>query len=228
MRVFAYMVTKNEADRYLFAAAATLAWQVDGLFVYDDQSTDRTLQILNELRIPYAVRRDEDPSFQEDESAFRHHAWDQMDALFAPRLGDWIVSLDADELLRCRGKHIKDVVESAQQHGYDALWLRVHEMWAEGQVRVDGFWGDIKALRMCAWKPEAEFVSKKMGGGSLPGDLQQIGWCPNADILHFGYYDPADREPKMVGYLTNPAHGHNPKHIRSIILPPTLADLSDL
>lgn len=227
MNVYAYMVTYNESDRYLRAAQNSLCDTVDGLFVYDDRSTDGTQELLSRMRVPHIVRPESAPSFQDDESAFRQDAWRRMEAEFSPRPGDWIFTLDADERLRTR-THLRVKAMEAKKNGFDGLWMRVHEMWAENQVRTDGFWGDIKALRFCEYKPDGYFTKKPMGGGSLPNYLTNEGWTSEADILHYGYFNPDERQPKMERYLTNPTHGHNPRHIRSIILPPTLADLSDL
>lgn len=221
--VYAYMVTKNEADRYLLAALHSLFDAVDGIFVYDDRSTDGTVDLLNELQVPYNVRSPLSVGFQEDESKFRQDAWYFMEREFHPVPGDWIFSLDADEQLRTR-THLREVATTE----CDGLWMKIHEMWAPDQVRVDGYWGGITGMRFCEYKPGGFFVKKRMGGGSVPDYVSNASWTSRADILHYGYFNPDERQPKMERYLTNRSNGHNPTHIRSIILPPTLAGLSDL
>src|SRR5690349_11741431 len=99
MHVWAYMVVKDEGDRFFREAIDSLRDQVDGLFVYDDQSTDDTVDILRELKVPHIVRASNAPSFLENESLFREQAWQRMESMFSPRLGDWIMTLDADEQL---------------------------------------------------------------------------------------------------------------------------------
>lgn len=229
MDMYGYMVTYNEGDRYLREAIESLKGQVAGLFVYDDQSTDNTVDILQELKLPHLVRPAGRPSFLEHEGVFRQDAWSRMTSMFSPKSGDWIITLDADEQLRSCCP-LRDVAATAQDQGENGTWMQVREMWAKDQMRVDGFWGGIKALRLCAFKPDGLFKTFRqngdpirMGGGSLPDYVDRPGKTTLADILHYGYYDPEGRPAKMKRYSAVP--GHNPRHIRSIMQPPMLAPL---
>ena len=221
MNIFSYIVTKNEAGRYLEDTLSSLREQVDGICVFDDRSDDNTVEILKNLRIPHMINSWGRP-FLDDESAFRERAWRFMEDLFEPLPGDWILTLDADEALREK-RSLQEVCVQAHVTGQDALWMHVHELWSPTEIRTDGYWGTIRALRLAAWKANGKFAPKKMGGGSLPDYIQNAGETSDLDILHYGYVRQEDREAKHARY--SGTSGHSSRHISSILQSPTLAQL---
>ncbi len=223
--LYAYMITKDEAGRYLEETISALQELTDCVTVYDDRSEDETTSILEKYHIPYIIRAPNAPSFMKDESQFRWRAWKFMAAICDPRPGDWILTLDADEILRTSGPLI-DLCAQAETFGLDALWLHVNELWSPSQIRTDGFWATIRALRLAAWKPNGDFRSTKMGGGSLPDYVKNAGETAKADILHYGYMRPEDRQAKYDRYSQKT--GHSLQHIKSILQPPTLAKVPPL
>ena len=60
MRIIASMVLKNEADRYLRAMLQHNHVWWDDLFVYDDQSTDNSVEIAMEYTDHVVIRVDRD------------------------------------------------------------------------------------------------------------------------------------------------------------------------
>lgn len=225
MKIYSYVVTKNEADRYLKDCLTSLKEQVDGVCVYDDQSDDDTVDVLRDLNIPHVIRSNIAPSFMEDESVFRQQAWNLMEALFSPKYGDWILTLDADEFLRINGS-LHGICDEATELTYDALWMHVHEMWGPDQIRIDGYWPTIEALRLVSYRPNGKFLPRKQGGGSIPSYPANVFRTNLADILHYGYFNPDDRMPKYQRY--SDTVGHSSQHINSIIEQPMLAQLPDL
>lgn len=250
MRIFSYMVTHNEASRYLRGTIdAVMAW-ADGLFVYDDRSTDETVGVvLDHGGVDFQVRPRREPSFMEDESAFRENAWRCMEEALKPEEGDWILTLDADEKLLYESRDdLLDACDLAEKTGYDSIRCRVHECWgvdggptndhfwdsmrtgvlySNMPVRMDGYWGHITAVRACQYKPGGSFKTAAMGGGSVPDYVQRI--CPDIvafEIAHLGYLRQADREKKYARYKDRP--GHNKTHIESILARPKLAKLGDV
>lgn len=224
MNVYSYVITKNEADRYLAETITSLRCQVDGVCVFDDQSSDRTTDVLRGLGIQYMISADR--TFGEGEAAFREDAWRYMERLFSPGLGDWILTLDADEALRLR-KPLKDIIRLAERDNHDSLVLPVREIWEEGKMRIDGFWGTVSACRMALWRPNGVFKPEQMGGGSLPSYVSNKGHTSDAEILHYGYMKPEDRIAKYNRYSASPGR-HNPRHIKSILAHPMLADLPNM
>jgi len=231
-RILLYMVTRNESDRYLESTLDNARSWADRIVVYDDQSTDATQDIVSGISgIDWFLRPDSVPSFLEDESAFREAAWRSLEIACEPVPGDWVVSLDADELLllpeteKGIDRTLRSVCEDAEKIHSNGIWCHVHEIWGrtpdnQPQIRVDGEWGKIKALRVVAWEPNGDFQSKKMGGGSVPSYVTQVTYTNQFEIAHLGYYSEKDRQLKYERYQGR--SGHGARHIQSIILPPKL------
>lgn len=225
MRIYSYLVTKNEAGRYLKRALTSILDWTDGLVVYDDQSTDDTLEVVSDIGgISTIVRPDDVPSFLENEGKFREAAWRAMEEVLEPQDGDWILTLDADEFLIANLADLRNELATATERGIQALWCHVHECWAvDGEdlmVRTDGYWGSITALRACVWQPDGDFADRTMGGGSVPSYARHVATAKSFEILHLGYLRQEDREAKYQRYRQKP--GHNPRHIESILKRPML------
>lgn len=222
--VFSYMVTRNEAERYLAETVSDLVELTDGCLVYDDCSDDDTMEIARDFGALPIKRHAGIPSFLEDESAFRQAAWRSMEEIFRPEPGDWILTLDADEIVFPYGRSGLDMViaEAISNQGTGVI-MRVREMWNPDMTheRIDGFWGSITALRLVAWRPDGQFLPNTQGGGSVPFydvDTRTLrAWqkTNKLEIHHFGYARQEDREAKYARYSQHP--GHNKRHIASIL-----------
>jgi hypothetical protein len=228
MNIYSYMITKDEKDRYLFDAVKSLTSHVDGLLLYDDQSQDMTAADWRTLagfgNVNVIIRGNARASFTEDESGFRQDAWTTMVGLFRPRLGDWIITLDADEFLRTT-KPLPDICTETSSD-IDVLRCKVQEVWGPDQIRIDGFWDTISAARLCRFQSGSKFANVNQGGGSIPLINVREQSSKDFDILHYGYFRPEDRAKKHERYVNT--KGHNPKHIQSIIERPVLAPLPRL
>lgn len=228
MRIFALMVTRNEADRYLEVVLDALTPAVDELFVYDDQSWDTTPAIASRYGT-CVVRPDSRPSFLEHEGRFRQAAWDTFVETIVPSEGDWVLSVDADELVVAVG-HPRDALsEAAYQargHGDRARLIPIPEVFdlRDGwpYVRVDGQWGRIQGSRFFTFRPDGRFADKAMASGSEPSYVQGaigplvVGFW----LLHLGYARPQDRAAKHERYRRHA--GHADHHVASIVQPATL------
>jgi glycosyltransferase involved in cell wall biosynthesis len=223
MNIYGYMITKNEADRYLEDALYSMSQNTDGFVVFDDRSTDDTPKVVEKFRVPYKIAAG--PSFSDHEAMFREQAWRFMEVHFKPRLGDWILTLDADETLRT-SVPLKEICRRAERESQDALWMHVHELWGPNAIRIDGAWGTIRALRLAAYKPNGRFEKKqnKMGGGSLPDYTKNVGATNRAEILHSGYLKAEDRKAKYERYSQTQGR-HVRRHIDSILTEPMLAEM---
>lgn len=215
------MVTRNEADRYLEQALQSLKDRCDSVGVYDDQSDDDTLIVAAEYAV-VQVRPDRIPSFAEHEGAFRQAAWSWYERYFELQPGDWVVSIDADEVLD--GDIQTDIVFAADDDR-DGLILPIDELWQADppRRRVDGWWGKIIGMRARRWEPGRSVPQKAMASGSLPPARQPMR-AEHARIHHYGYAQPADRRIKHARYRDQA--GHSVGHVRSILDPnPTLEDI---
>lgn len=236
MRLLGHMVTRNEMARYL---TSTLPWLVEicagDVAVYDDQSTDGTEHYVTELGLHYKRRPDAIASFADNEGDFRWAAWQAMERRLHPRAGDWILTVDADELLlsTTAGADLHDVVlqlidsiADAEEAGQATITFKVAEVFQFDDmgwplVRTDGYWGGITACRLAKWQVQGVFEPRKEGGGSLPSSWPRA-LVPHEQLqlLHLGYARPEDRITKHERY--SHGTGHNRRHIESIFTRPEL------
>ena len=226
MRLVAHIVTRNEAGRYLETCIAQLrGFDIDAIAVYDDRSEDETALIARDAGAIVGVRPLDAFSFAEHEGAFRAAAWDWMIRATDP---DWVLSIDADELLESAwGPGV--IKEAAAGPVKRTLIYEVFDLTDEGKplVRVDGHWGRISGVRLVPASPIAYFRDKTIGCGSVPEHhLDAKALHETWAIAHLGYVTSADRIAKHDRYLAaaTGTRGHSPAHIRSILERPTLTE----
>lgn len=236
MRVIGHMVARNEHGRWL---TDTLPWLLEvcngHVAVYDDQSTDETAPYAHSLGAAVARREGLIPSFAEHEGIFRWAGWRFLEQSQAPEPGDWILAVDADELMLTKTAggdlpvvvhQLHEMIAGAERDEQTSIAFNVAEIFKFDSmgwplVRVDGYWGTISACRLAKWRPGGTFDARPEGGGSLPS-----GWAHNTrlatelEILHLGYAREEDRHSKHERYRQG--SGHNPRHVASILTQATL------
>jgi glycosyltransferase involved in cell wall biosynthesis len=227
--ILAHLVARNEADRYLDAVLAAL--RVDAIHLYDDGSTDDTVAIAQARGAVVSSRRLEVPAFMEDEGAFRQAAWHAMVDAIQPSAGDWVLTLDCDELVVAKGEPawaMEAAVLTALEAGAVGVRLPIPEIWELGgkpRQRLDGFWAGLSAPRLFAYRPGGRFRSG-LACGSVPTYVTGGYISPDncgLTIAHLGYADAEDRLQKYRRYAGLPCH--NPSHISSICAPPRLGEV---
>lgn len=222
MSLLAHLVARNEAGRYLDAALAALP--VDALHVYDDRSTDATVEIAREHGAMVGVRPEGAPSFLEHEGMFRQAAWLSFEKTLGPQQGDWVLAIDCDEFVVAQGGLrvvIDQAIAVAQDIGAVGVEMPIPEIWhyGEGQAwqRLDGFWGLLSAPRLFAYQAHGVFAEQVLACGSVPTYVRD-GLISHETfglaIAHLGYLDPADRLVKYKRYAG--AGGHSRSHVESI------------
>jgi glycosyltransferase involved in cell wall biosynthesis len=220
--IYSLTVAKNEEDRYLSRVLNKLSHHVDGMYVYDDRSDDNSVDIALGAGAVVRVRSDKATSFLEDESKFRADALKSMVKDMDVKLGDWILAVDADEMI-ISNKPLKTRVELLPLKSYS---LKIHEVFSVGTigetpyVRTDGFWGGITGVRMFIYDGDTEFVKKLMGCGAVPKKYMNSPIVEGIEILHYGYAKEEDRVSKYARYFGRP--GHSVKHVDSILRRPSL------
>lgn len=233
MKIFGLMVTKNEAGRYLDLALSYLRPVVDELFVFDDGSSDTTVRIAEHRGCTVASRHPSGPPFMVHEGKFRQMAWEVFEQAIEPEPGDWVLSVDADEIVLAVGDARELLLETAAASnnlGELGRRVRIPEVFdvRDGvpYVRLDGWWGNLSGPRFFAYRPDGVFADRAMGSGSEPqyvrsliGDFVEGFW-----LLHLGYASRVDRVAKYRRYSDR--GGHNDKHVASILKDPELVPWS--
>lgn len=225
MSIIALMVTKNEADRYLEPALDWLDQQVDEIFVYDDESTDKTRDIANSYGL--VCRRGQGrPPFLEHEGRFRTDALRSLETVMAPRDDDWIFVADADEFFVPNNDRLDDLIAGCQPH-HEAVRIRIHTVWeqVDGELhhRIDGPWSTLYEPRLWKWRAGLAFADAPMACRNEPVfitmnfGLQAMPQDVGSAILHYGYASQRDRAHRYKRYTSEvPTHGHAPELIESI------------
>lgn len=234
-KLFGLTVARNEASRYLASMLANAADVVDEHFFYDDQSTDDTLKIAYDAGC-YVSSRVEGPSFLEHEGKFRQGAWDTFEQLMLPKVGDWVLSWDADEFLVHTGTNcctrcaVDQAIEIAEVQRAKSIVLPIPEVFGWDKdgtplVRTDGYWGGIAGTRLFRYEQGGKFADKAMGSGSEPSYIQGAPMSPTTYgvyLMHMGYARVEDQVSKHQRYTSLLAHGHADSHVQSIVQEKTL------
>lgn len=234
VKVYGLVVTRNECDRYL---QACLAWHVpmlDGVLVYDDTSTDDTFNVVAPSGASFTIKPDVVPTFMEHEGRFRQDSLDALAICYELNEGDWVFVIDTDEFVVAdkgdRSKAIRALASQADKESCKSASIPRPEMWSidPPQIRVDGLWGGIRCTRLFRWEPGGRLSDKAMGCGNEPTYVNEgkVFQQSAVRMLHVGYVDPDDRKEKFDRYSNLKSHGHNDKHIKSILDDPRLVRYS--
>lgn len=226
MRLLGLMCVRNEADAYL---KRTLNWHAKFLdmFVFDDQSTDNSVEVAEASGATVRVRRDNQPTFMLHEGGFRQAAWDSFQETMKPQFGDWVLAVDADEFyvtsegMVPEAEMLQHMADVAIRSSCSAHVLRIVEMFdvIDGvpYQRVDGFWGQITGPRFFRYQPGGSYSDREMACGSAPTYIHVLIGAHTSQILHYGYVTEQQRRDKYIRYTERPNNGHNPFHVRSIV-----------
>jgi hypothetical protein len=209
---------------------------VDKAYFYDDNSDDDSLDIVDAIGNTMWSSRSDGTSFLEHEGKFRQAMWSAFEGCCFPKSGDWVLAIDADELLSSTGTNcclrceLDKVIELAEKQGAKSVLLPVPEVFAlddDGTplVRKDGLWGTIAGTRLFRYEKNGVYRDKAMGCGAEPTYVAQSKISRQSlglHLMHFGYADKADQLAKFTRYTSLQSHGHLDAHVTSIVTTPTL------
>lgn len=230
-RIIGSLVVRDEADRYLERCLRHNMQFCDLTVVFDDRSTDDSVEIAYGLGCEVGVRDEDTPSFLEHEGRFRQAAWDFLSE--HAKDGDWVFSFDADEFLVSADHgsvphRLRKAVQRASHLGLGGIRLEIPEVFAltnsgVPMVRKDGFWRSIHGVRVFQWQPGGRFLDRPMASGSAPLYVEADGISRETfglSLLHYGYLEFEDRLEKYDRYSRR--EGHSSRHIESIMTEPKL------
>ena len=219
--IIAHMVVgPGEADRYLDPVLARVSEVADVIHVaLDPFATPYEKNVA--LIWADSVTHTETPGFLEHEGKFRTRAWMDMEQTVGPEVGDTILLIDADEFIF----DPEAVKKAGREYPNQRLGFTFYHMWGDDSYRIDGAWAPHMAWILIPYRKGGRHADKKMACGREPlyaRNETQVG-VSVSDILHYGYYDDADKTEKYVRYSTHDGgRYHSGAHIKSIIQPPSL------
>lgn len=187
------MLVKNEADRYLKQTLDSASEYVDEIVILDDNSTDDTYEICKSYPKVVRIERVQGVDFATNESAPRRQLFD-MTCETNP---DWIISLDADEIMENRFKReIRTLIDNPGGN----YWFGIvfHHFWHSiTHYRVDKLWAPCAGPRIFRFIPGYEYTwqQSRLHCGSLPNNIFSNFTGKNTDyrVKHYGYAGSPER-----------------------------------
>lgn len=192
-RLVAAMPVRNEADRYLRRVLAELARYCDAIVVLDDASTDDTPLVCGACERVILHRRPVS-TFLVDESALRSELW----RLAVAEEPDWILAIDADEVLEERFLRERDAL--LDQETYDVIAFVRHDFWTPTNYRVDGVFAPSHKKMLARHRPGFPYRwdGRRTQSERLPANLPGTVLWSDLRVKHFGYATPEDRLRKYL------------------------------
>ena len=203
MKIIGGLLCRNEEHRWLTKYLQQMETLCDELVVLDDKSTDKSA----DLCYMYGAKVHASPEFLFDsnESMLRNRLWNLCANSAKDR--DWIVILDADELLS-DPIFLKSMLISSENINY--LGLHLYDMWSETHYRSDNLWNAHQRWwMMCARinKNHAyTFNENKLHCGRWPNEILkecaiEMHVTPGTCIKHMGWSTAEDRQRKYERYM---------------------------
>jgi hypothetical protein len=203
LRVTVAMPVHNEAGRYLTEALLGCLCYADQVVLLDDHSTDGGADEAARLSPRVSVHRAPEGVSFDNEVRLRRHLW----ALAAGTRPDWIVALDADEVMEPGGaEHFRGLLEQMHAAGYGSVAFRLFDLWDDRRhYRDDALWNAHKRAWTLAvrYLPDFPYQWREQAHhcGRLPRNAAQgpAAFC-SIRIQHLGWLHPADRARKAERY----------------------------
>ena len=226
MNVYGMLRVRNGA-RWIAESVNSLLPVCQMVVAMDDHSTDNTVEILDGLgsqvtwfRSPYNSGLNE----ARDKTALL--ATTKFWASDAKVRLDWVISLDADEVLLDHAALLTNL--QAQDQGVEVVLSRhILTLWDRpDQIRVDGIYGDL--WRASIFKPymthgrwkEQSPDGPNLHCGSVPTDIAHLAVrCdPEVRVKHYGSMLQKDRIDKYYWYLEHDLQNvENEDHYRHAV-----------
>lgn len=218
--IIAHMVVgPGEADRYLEQVLKrTHSWADQVHVAVDPMAGEKEREIVDTWADAYSVLP---VPWEEHEARFRLKAWTRLEEAYHLSREDFIVCIDADEVV-----HDPSLVRDAAKEFPDQrISFTFHEMWSADEYRVDENWKPYEAAIMFPYRTLGHFRDRALACGREPTYVSAIPPARNpvSDLLHYGYATEKDRQNKYERYMRlDGGKFHNVNHLKSILKPPAL------
>jgi glycosyltransferase involved in cell wall biosynthesis len=195
MKIYSMMRIRNEA-RWIARVIHAQLSIVDRILVFDDHSTDNTIEICESFEKATVLRS---PFEGLDETRDKNYLIEQVEQI--ARAGDFILAIDGDEELAPGScEEILKLVN--RPAGPDCYRFQILYLWDRpDQIRVDRWYSDFRRPSLFRLHPGARFSSGHGGGfhcGNVVG-AKSVGNC-GVELLHWGYMNREDRIRKYYWY----------------------------
>lgn len=195
------MIVKNEENRYLEEVLKSAAKYVDEAVIIDDASTDNTVLMCERLLkdIPHKIIVNEKSMFAQ-EGKLRKQQWDETVKMNP----DWILFLDADEILENRFCDVKDIL--INNNDIDLFCFKLYDMWDNEHYRNDVYWNAHTRYMpfMLRYQPKFkyQFNMNNHHCGRMPMNSLKTDYA-NVDVRvkHYGWSREEDRKAKYERYM---------------------------
>lgn len=204
------MLVKNEANRFLRQMLDSASEYVDEIVILDDNSTDNTYEICASYPKVVKLEKVQGTDFATNESIPRIHLF-EMTKQTNP---DWIISLDADEIMEDRFKReIRQIIENP--NGMYWFGIMFYHFWhCLTHYRIDKMWRPSGGARIFKYIPGYDYQWRmtRLHCGSLPSNIfdKFPGVYTNYRVKHYGYGDGIERtKQKYYWYIERDPNNEN-------------------
>lgn len=172
----------------------------DRMVVIDDLSTDNTFQLIEK----YADEKYQAkwPTWEKNEVSIRKELWEVT--VSKAKHNDWIICLDADELVGVNTERFKNFIELLPLH-IDGIGFRLFDMWDMDHYREDNHWKAhfypwCFAVRYDENK-EYKWHDKALHCGRFPANASERMLPTEIPVKHYGWALEEDRKKKYDRYM---------------------------
>jgi glycosyltransferase involved in cell wall biosynthesis len=193
MKLSVAMIVKNEQD--MLARCLETVKDADEIVVCDTGSDDDTVEIAKQ----YTDLVYEDFKWCDHFGKARQHVKDKC-------TGDWILTIDADEVLDCSIEHVKEIIKKADKAGHKFVNVHVTAETGNGENLFPRIYKNIPEI---TWHGPAHNYLR------LEGDSVGIASGYNSDIIVYYGYSPAHKkDPNRTLRILKKAVEDNPDLVR--------------
>lgn len=193
------MIVHNEEKRYLKKVLEAAKKYADRFVIIDDASTDNTVQLCEKVLkdVEHKIIINETSLFA-NEYLLRKKQWEETIATNP----DWILFLDADEILENKYIKIKECLLS--NNDIDLYCFRVYDMWNETHYREDALWQNkVYHKFLLRYQPnfKYKFLKKKQHCGRMPANVAYLPYSElDIRVKHYGWSNEKERRIKYERY----------------------------
>lgn len=228
MKLITAMIVKDEVDRYLPMVLGKAKEYSDKIVVLDDHSTDNTVEYCEDHGCKVYTTQEDKSIFWEREHDLRTHLWTHILPREA-RTGDWILALDADEVLADHFLTYKDSM--LRQEEVNTYTFQFWEAWnSPDKIRIDRTWNPIgkNSAMLTRYTPSVNYTFPMIGlhCGRIPMNSLKPIIPSGCSVLHLGWANPEEHEAKIQRYHDNDPNPHPQMqfHYDTMKMKPTLID----